>query len=261
MHSVGFIGGGRVARILIGGWARKGSFPAAVLVHEPDGAAFEALKSVAPGVDRVPELEAAAADVVFVALHPPAIAAALATLRPAIRPETILVSVAPKITLAALSAQTGTLRVARMIPNAPSLLGLGYNPVTYGTGVDRHARSALAALFSPWGEAPEVEESTLEAYALLTGMGPTYFWFQWQTLRELAGEMGLAAADRDRALGAMIRGALATLLDGGLSPSAVMDLVPVKPLAAMEPTVMAAYRAALPALHAKIRPAVEGRAV
>src|SRR3990167_4119008 len=167
MHSVGFIGGGRIARILIGGWARKGLGPVTVLVHEPDGAAFDALTGVAPRVQRASALEAAAAPVVFVALHPPAIAAALAALRPAIRPDTILVSLAPKITLAALSDRTGTSRVARMIPNAPSLLGLGYNPVTYGEGLDWHGRGALSALFSPWGDAPEVEESTLEAYALV----------------------------------------------------------------------------------------------
>ncbi|OFW11562.1 MAG: hypothetical protein A3H96_22955 [Acidobacteria bacterium RIFCSPLOWO2_02_FULL_67_36] len=261
MHSVGFIGGGRIARILIGGWARKGLGPVTVLVHEPDGAAFDALTGVAPRVQRASALEAAAAPVVFVALHPPAIAAALAALRPAIRPDTILVSLAPKITLAALSDRTGTSRVARMIPNAPSLLGLGYNPVTYGAGLDWHGRGALSALFSPWGDAPEVEESTLEAYALVTGMGPTYFWFQWQTLRELASEMGVAAADRDRALGAMIRGAVATLLDSGLSPSAVMDLVPVKPLADVEPGLRAAYREALPALHAKIQPAQQAASV
>jgi pyrroline-5-carboxylate reductase len=87
-------------------------------------------------------------------------------------------------------------------------------------------------------------------------MGPTYFWFQWQALRELAGEFGLPAKDADAALMAMVDGSVATLLKSGLSASATMDLVPVKPLAEMEPTVTHAYRAALPALHAKIRPAV-----
>ncbi len=51
----------------------------------------------------------------------------------------------------------------------------------------------------------------------------------------------------------MVTGALATWLDSGLSPEAVMDLVPVKPLSNAEPAVVAACRDALPALHAKIR--------
>ena len=116
----------------------------------------------------------------------------------ACRPQAIVVSLAPKVPLSAMATALGTTRVARMIPNAPSLIGRGYNPVTFGTGVDSDARAALAPLFTPWGEWPEVEERTLEAYAILTGMGPTYFWYQWQALRELAGQFGLSPPEDRR---------------------------------------------------------------
>ena len=56
------------------------------------------------------------------------------------------------------------------------------------------------------GRWPEVEERTLEAYAILTGMGPTYFWYQWQALRDLAGQFGLSAEQADDALRHMIEG-------------------------------------------------------
>ena len=52
----------------------------------------------------------------------------------------------------------------------------------------------------------------------------------------------------------MLEGALATLLQSGLPPAAVMDLIPVRPLQAIEESVTAAYDTALPALFAKIRP-------
>jgi len=44
-----------------------------------------------------------------------------------------------------------------------------------------------------------VDECDLEAYAILTGMGPTYFWFRWQTLRDIAGNLGLTPAATDAA--------------------------------------------------------------
>jgi len=255
MTQVAFIGGGRVARILVSGWQRASALPPAVLVHEPDDAAFRALASVARVVRRVSIEEAAAAPVVFLALHPPAIPTALPAIRPALAPNAVLVSLAPKVTLAALSAGAGTPRVARIIPNAPSILGLGYNPVAFGAGLDAAAKAQVTSLLAPLGEAPEVDEAHLEAYAILSGMGPTYFWFQWQALREIAAGMGLPPAAADAALRSTMTGAVATLLDSGLSPDAVIDLVPVKPLAAAEPAIGAAYRDALPALYAKIRPA------
>lgn len=254
MISAGFVGGGRVARILGGGWAQAGALPARIVVHEPSDAAFERLRAVAPSVQRVPLAEAAAADVVFLALHPPAIAPVLPALRAALPPGATLVSLAPKVTIRVLAEGAGTSRVARMIPNAPSLVGRGYNPVAFGPGIDADAKAALGTLFAPWGRAPEVPEQDLEAYAILTGMGPTYFWYELQALRDLSRDMGLTRTAADAGLRAMIEGAVATLLDSGLQPSEVVDLVPVKPLAEVEPAVTAAYHTALPALYSKIRP-------
>jgi len=77
---------------------------------------------------------------------------------------------------------------------------------------------------------------------------------QWQALREAAGQFGLCPGRADEALGHMLEGALATLLQSGLPPAAVMDLIPVRPLQAIEESVTAAYDTALPALFAKIRP-------
>lgn len=255
MSTVGFVGGGRITRILVGGWIRTGSLPHAVLVSEPDDAAFAALQAATSRVERVPFERAASADVVMIALHPPQIAASLAAMRSVLRPGALLVSLAPKITLAQLSSGAGTARTARVIPNAPSLVGRGYNPTTFGPGVDPGARSALTALFGPLGAMPQVPEEYLEAFAILTAMGPTYFWPQLQALRDVGGRIGLPADSVDAGLTAMIEGTIATLLDGTLSPAAVMDLVPVKPLGEKEAGLVSMYHDVLPALHAKISPA------
>lgn len=52
----------------------------------------------------------------------------------------------------------------------------------------------------------------------------------------------------------MVCGAARTLLEAGLSPVEVIDLIPVKPLAAMEPQVAETYRTCLPTIHQKIKP-------
>jgi pyrroline-5-carboxylate reductase len=99
-----------------------------------------------------------------------------------------------------------------------------------------------------------VAEAKLEGYALLTGMGPTYLWFQWQALREVTAGFGLSEADIGWALKRTVCGGMRTLLESGLTPAEVMDLIPVKPLAEMEPSVTEMYRTRLPALYQKIKP-------
>lgn len=255
MRTVGFLGGGRVSRILLGGWSRAGTLPPDVRVCEPDEGAFDALRALIPAARRTPLEEVARTELLVLALHPPAIPGALAAVNPVLSPASVVLSLAPKIALDSLATGLGTSRVVRMIPNAPSLVGRGFNPVAFGGGVDAATRSALGRLFAAWGDAPEVEEAHLEAYAILTGMGPTYFWYQWQCLREIAGDLGLPPAAADEALRAMVGGALTTLLDSGLTPEQVVDLIPVRPLSNVESTMAAAYREILPALHARIRPA------
>jgi pyrroline-5-carboxylate reductase len=223
-------------------------------VNEPDDAAFARLAEHHPQVRRASMEEAAAADVVFLALHPPVLGSMLPALRPCLGTKAAVVSLAPKIPLRALTAGLGTERVIRMIPNAPSIIGRGYNPVAFAGGLDDDARQQLSALFAPWGIWPEVPEQDLEAYAILTGMGPTYYWYQWQALRDAAGQFGLSPERVDDALRHMLDGALATLLGSGLPPAGVMDLIPVRPLQAIEASVTTAYSTALPALFAKIRP-------
>ena len=109
-------------------------------------------------------------------------------------------------------------------------------------------------MLAPLGECPEVAEAKLEAYAVLTAMAPTFFWFQLQALREVVSGFGLSEAEIAPALKRMVCGSARTLLESGLTPAEVMDLIPVKPLAEMETQVSEMYRTRLPAIYQKIKP-------
>jgi pyrroline-5-carboxylate reductase len=255
--SIGFIGGGRVARILLGGWTRAGVLPARVLVSDSDEAALQRLAARHPSIGRTPPGDAAVAqqDVVFLALHPPVIAEALPAWRGTLRPDAILVSLAPKFTAARLSQLLGGFgRIARVIPNAPSIVNAGFNPVAFGAGLSASDRERVLALLKPLGECPVVEERLLEAYAIVSGMGPTYLWPQFEELRSLGVRFGLSEAQALDAVRAMVIGAAETLHRSGLAPGDVEDLIPVKPLADAMPTLLEAYRTKLVGLMEKIRP-------
>jgi pyrroline-5-carboxylate reductase len=254
--SIGFIGGGRIARIFLAGWARAQKLPARIVVADPSAEALAKLKAQYPAVEATSDLAVAAAqDVVFLATHPPVLTEAAGKAAAALRPGAILVSLAPKFTIAKLSALLGGFaRIARSNPNAPSVIGAGMNPLVFGEALTSADRDTVRALFAPLGESPEVAEEKIEAYAVFTAMGPTYLWFQMQALRELAVSFGLTEAEANTGLKRMICGAARTLLDSGLTPAEVMDLVPVKPLAEMEPQVLELYRTRLPALFQKIKP-------
>lgn len=254
--SMGWIGAGRIARIFLGGWQRA-RFPLGeVGICDPDAAVIARWQAQFPGVmvGSASEL-AGRSRWLWLAVHPPQLAAVLTELRGQLGENTVVVSLAPKVPLAKLSELLGGWpKVARVLPNAASIVGRGYNPVAFNPRLAPTDREQLHQLLLPLGEAPEVAEDQLEAYAVITAMGPTYGWFQWQTLEELARRFGMSESQVRPALRAMLLGAVATYFDAGLAPAEVIDLIPVRPLQDQEATIRALLEEKLTAIHQKIKP-------
>lgn len=254
--TLGFIGGGRITMILLSALEKNGTLPAQVVVSDLNGDTLAALRTRFTSIRTVTGTneEAAGQDLIFVALHPPAAGGVLKDIRSAIRKDAVVISLMPKLTTAQISGMLGGFsRIVRMIPNAPAITGDGFNPVVYSDGLSGEERQMLSQFFSAFGTCPEVEEGKLEAYAVITAMGPTYLWFQLYELEALAQSFGMTGTEAALAVRRMTEGALATMDGSGLTADRVMDLVPVKPLGADESAILAAYREKLPGLYAKLK--------
>ena len=253
MTTIGFIGAGRIARIMLEGWKRAGALTASIILHDAKAEAAESLAAAYPEAKVGSLAEAAAADLVIVGLHPPVLADVLPEIGKHLRPDAIVLSLAPKLKFAGLEKLLGGFaRLARQNPNAPSIIGEGYNPIAFSSGLPEADRQRLLALMVPLGDCPVVDENTIEAYALISAMGPTYLWFQLRELERLAVEFGLTERAAREAVTAMAHGATATLFESDLTADDVMDLVPVKPLGADEASILALYRDRLKPLHQKL---------
>ena len=252
---IGFVGGGRVVRIMLAGWRRAGTPLPQVVVSDIDAAALARLQAEFPFVTVTGDNRTAAMQrIVFLALHPPAVAGALGEIKDSLPADSVLVSLAPKWTAAKIGeALGGFTRLARAIPNAPSIVNRGYNPVSLSASLAASDRARVLALFAPLGACPEVAEDTLEAYAIVAAMGPTYLWYQLYQLIDLGCEFGLTREAAAAAVAAMVDGTSVTMTETGMTPDSVMDLIPVKPLAPIEQTVREAYSRTLGELHKKLK--------
>jgi pyrroline-5-carboxylate reductase len=254
--SIGFIGGGRVAQIVLQGWKKAGRIPANIVVTDNDADVLGKLQNEFQNIETIIDdpKRCAASDIVFIGLHPPVIGGVLQEIRSVIKPSAIIVSLAPKISIAKISDGLGGFKnIARVIPNAPSIVNEGYNPVAFSPDMSAESKHLIVELFRPLGDLPEVAEELLEAYALFTAMGPTYFWFQLYELQELIASFGISPKAIHDGLPKMINGAVKTMFESGLTPAEVMNLIPVKPLAEEEPIIKEYYRNRLTALYKKLK--------
>jgi pyrroline-5-carboxylate reductase len=254
-NPIGFLGGGRIVRIILGGWQRVGFLPPEVHVREPRGEALAKLKSLFPAVCDLSDAPEALGRIksLFVAVPSSALSDVLKSLNGHLRNDALVISLVPGTPLASLSVALGDFtRLARVVPNAPSLVGAGFNPVSFGPGLDETDREQVLSLLRPLGVCPVVSEKHLEAYAVLTAMGPTYFWFQFHQLRELGLSFGLAPSDLEEALAAMLNGSVQTFFASGLPAEEVMDLVAIKPLRNVEDSIREAYKSRLCEIYQKL---------
>ena len=103
------------------------------------------------------------------------------------------------------------------------------------------------------GETFPADESKMEAYAIVSAMLPTYFWFQWKKLIELGIEFGLGHYEAREAVLQSMYGSLETYFNSGMLPDEVIDLIPVKPIGDHEGEIEAIYETRLRELFSKIK--------
>lgn len=257
INSIGFIGGGRIVRIMLAAWQKAGMTFDRIVASDSDPTVRQRLTNEFPVVEAVADnVQPASCDIIFIALHPPAAKTALPEIKTSLNPKSVLVSLAPVLTASKLEILLGGFgRIVRMIPNAPSIIGKGYNPVWFSSTITSEEKQRLMGLFEPLGEMPEVSEENLEAYAVLSAMGPTYFWFQIYQLIELGQSFGLEREAATEAVSKMLCGAAGTVYKGNFTQEQVLDLIPVKPLSESESEIGKIYREKLTALYQKIKPA------
>ncbi len=253
---LGFIGGGRATRIILGGLRRAGKMPRRVLVSDTDESVLRELKKTFPVITPCPgdnPAPASARGIVFISLHPPAFRSSAAKIRGALDPSTVVVSFMATVRIEEIGELLGGHdKILRTTPNAPSIVNAGYNPIAFGPGLTAEDRQEVMEMMTVLGKCPEVEEGKLESYAIITAMGPTYLWFQLYELERLAVEFGLGRGEAGAGVREMALGAVKTMQESGLTADEVMDLVPIRPLGDDEKEILDIYRQRLRGLKGRL---------
>lgn len=253
--TLGFIGGGRITRIILQAFKNKAISFDSIIVFEPNNETSIELQKLFPEIEIADSTDKPAAqELVFLAVHPPVMMETLNNIKEGVTESAFVVSLAPKITLEKMAAVLSKGKLVRMIPNATSIINKGYNPVSFSASVNNGEKTSLLDLLKVLGKTIEVEESELEGYAIVSAMLPTYFWFQWKKMEEIAMQIGFTEADSKRIIRRTLMRALKLYYKSELSSNELIDLIPVKPIADHEEEIESIYQTKLHGLYEKIKP-------
>jgi len=224
----GFIGAGRMATALVRGMIRAGvAAPGAIAASDPLEATRQALAAEAGVAVAAGNVEVARrSDVLVLAVKPQSMPQALADLQPAVTPEHLVISIAAGVSLATLAAGLGPeVRLARVMPNTPALVGAGAAGYCLGPHARPGDEAVVRSCLESVGRAFRVAEPLLDAVTGLAGSGPA---FVYVVIEALADGGVLAGLPRDvaTALAAQtVLGSARMVLETGLHPGALKDQV------------------------------------
>jgi len=190
--NIGFIGGGNMARSLIGGLLADGYAPERLHVADPDAdhvAALERDYGVNAGSDNQAVVDRC--QVVVLSVKPQVMKAATTALNAP--PGVLFVSIAAGIRSADLDRWLGgEAAIVRTMPNTPALVQSGATALYANARVEPGQRDVAESILRAVGLTLWLEdESLMDAVTALSGSGPAYFFLVMEAMERAGRELGL----------------------------------------------------------------------
>ena len=228
---IAFIGGGNMARAIIGGLLAKQAAQAAeMLVVEPDSSArLRLLAEYGVKAIEAPNADLAHAHVIVLAVKPQNMREAAERLAP-VAGDALFITIAAGIRIADLSRWLGgRTRIVRTMPNTPAMVHAGITGLHASPAVSEADRGHAERLLGSVGATVWFEnESDLDAVVAVSGSGPAYVFYAIEALEEAAKAMGLAdGASRSLALWTFV-GATKLAIERGEDPATLRAQVTSK---------------------------------
>jgi pyrroline-5-carboxylate reductase len=135
---------------------------------------------------------ASSADTVILVVKPQDMNELLAEIAGALKPGTLVVSLAAGVDTAAIESQLpeGT-PVVRVMPNTPAQVDEGMAAIAPGTHADEHHLQRVHDILSATGRVMTLPEKHLDAVTAISGTGPAYLFFVVEAMIEAGVHLGL----------------------------------------------------------------------
>ena len=226
---LGFIGTGNMASAIMGGIISKGVIPADEII----GADL-----FAPGRERVKEkfgIHVTAdnnevvekADVVLLSVKPQFYADVISGIKDKIRPDQIVITIAPGKTLSWLAEQFGKdVKIVRCMPNTPAMVGEGMSGVSYDEALfTDEEKDVIDGFFTSFGKMEKVDEKLMDVVGSASGCSPAYVYMFIEALADGCVKNGLPRQAAYKMVSQAVLGSAKMVLETGKHPGELKDMV------------------------------------
>ena len=223
---VGFIGSGNMAQAMIQGMLHAVVLsPQDIIISAPSQATRDKMASL--GVSVTPDnKQVAQSDIVFLTVKPYLYRDVIGEIASSIRPETIIVTVAPGIRFEQLRTWfERPVKVIRTMPNTPALVAAGVTGYCRNDQATDDEMEQVVRLLESFSRTVAVKESLMEAVSGLSGSGPAYVFMIIESMAQAGIQAGLPQKQAIELAAQTVFGAAKMVLESNVAPATLRDQV------------------------------------
>lgn len=225
---IGFIGTGNMGSAMMGGIISSGIVPPEdVMASDIFQAALDRVSEqlgVATSTNNRDVVEFA--DVIFLAIKPQFLAHALEGIKDMDFTDKLVVSIVAGQSLERLSELFGKkLKLIRVMPNTPALVGEGMSALSPNELVSEEEAANVLKLFESFGKAEIVPERLQDAVVGISGSSPAYVYMFIEALADGAVAEGMPRAQAYKFAAQAVLGSAKMVLETGEHPGVLKDAV------------------------------------
>ena len=225
---IGFIGCGNMATAMLHGIMKKG------LVEKKDLIASAKSDRTRKKIEQELGIQLAAdnrqaaaeADILILAVKPVYMEQIIGEIAECVRPESLVVTLAPGKTLQWLDAMFGKpTKLVRTMPNTPALVGEGMTALCSNEFVTEEELEKVVQIFQSFGKTQVVPESMIDVVVGVSGSSPAYVFMFIEAMADAAVADGMPRSQAYEFAAQAVLGSAKMVLETGKHPGELKDMV------------------------------------
>ena len=164
---------------------------------------------------------------IILAVKPQVYNTVLKNIQNVITQESVIISLAPGITIAAIKEELGAdIKVVRAMPNTPALVGEGMTGICYENGeLDFAEKEFVEQFFNSFGKVVTVPEKLMSGVVCASGSSPAYVYMFIEALADSVVKYGIPRQDAYKLVAQTVLGSAKMVLETGEHPGKLKDNV------------------------------------
>lgn len=225
---IGFVGCGNMATAIINGILKNDIFEADEIIASVATDASLTKKSNELGIimtkDNKQVVESS--EIVVLAVKPQYYEEVITSVKKYIRPEHIVISIAPGKTLEWMEDKFGEpVKLIRTMPNTPALVGQGMTGVCRNSYVTDEEYEKVFEILESFGVAEDITEQLMDVVVSVSGSSPAYIYMIIEAMADGAVADGMPREKAYKFAAQAVLGSAKMVLETGIHPGELKDQV------------------------------------